>query len=155
MTINMKIVGVCTEVGNHLLELMNIEANMLLSSQEDVIYVDIVGRQSGDLIGYHGETLSAFQTLLSFMISKKIGQRVGVIVDVDGYRQKQKSLLENIALRAAQSVRESSRSVSLEPMNPYERRMVHMFLQDEDGIRTESQGRDPYRKVVICPQPST
>lgn len=151
MTLSLKALNTCQKIGEGMIEAMDLSAKLSMRATEDMIHVEVEGEDQTELIGYHGETLGAFQTLLGFMVSQKIGERVSVLVDVDGYREKQKKTLANIALKAAHNVRENNLPVSLEPMTPYERRIVHLILQEEQGITTESQGGEPHRKVVILP----
>lgn len=110
---------------------------------------DVVGDNLAMLIGRHGRTLDALQYLVSAIVSKRIGQHYPVVVDVEGYVNRRKQKLVSIAKSSAARVIRQKRSVRLRPMSPYERRIVHMALKGDTRVRTESEGVDPNRQVVI------
>lgn len=135
-----------------LLASMNIRAVTMVKKEEDSINVNITDINSidmGILIGKRGNTLDAVQYLLSLVLNKRKDKYIKVLVDVDGYRAKREETLIKLANRMAEKARYSRRSVKLEPMNPYERRIIHSALQNMDGITTYSEGEEPYRRVVI------
>lgn len=111
--------------------------------------VDITGEDIGFLIGYRGETLYAFQNVLSSIAGKGIDNRVVVILDIQGYKEKRKKALEDLAEKLARTVVKTKKSVTLEPMQAYERKIIHSKLQDNNLVETRSIGEDPRRKVVI------
>ena len=103
----------------------------------------------GFLIGYRGETLYAFQNILSAVASKGIENRVRVILDIEGYKEKREKALEDLAEKLAKTVIKTKKSVTLEPMQAYERKIIHTKLQNSDMVETRSIGEEPRRKVVI------
>lgn len=151
MTISLTTINTCREIIEDLLQRMGLTAEISIRATEEFIYVDIHADESGILIGYHGETLSALQTITGLMLSRKTGQRVHLIVDVDGYRERRETALTNMAKRAAEEVMLSRKSITLEPMQPFERRIVHMILQGYPEVRSESEGYEPERRIVIYP----
>lgn len=116
------------------------------------IILDIVGDDMAMLIGRHGRTLDAFQTLVSAITHRKIGRRYPVLVDVEGYRSRRKVKLEEAARTAADRVRKTGREVRLRPMSSYERKIVHIVLREDPRVVTESEGDDPFRRVVVMPR---
>jgi len=135
-----------------ILSLMNVPANVMLDkSAGDVgnIPLDIKGEDLGILIGRRGETLSALQYLVNLIISRRLKGRVGVVVDVEGYRQRRYESLRLLARRLAEQVRSTGRSVTLEPMPPNERRIIHLELKDNPDVTTQSIGQGEERKIAI------
>ncbi|NLK42947.1 MAG: protein jag [Tissierellia bacterium] len=135
-----------------LLASMNIRAVTMVKKEEDCIVVNITDISSTDmgiLIGKRGNTLDSVQYLLSLVLNKGKEKYIKVLVDVDGYRAKREETLIRLANKMAEKARYSRRSVKLEPMNPYERRIIHSALQNMDGITTYSEGDEPFRRVVI------
>jgi spoIIIJ-associated protein len=113
--------------------------------------LDIDGEDLGLLIGRRGQTLSSLQYLLNLICSKKVGKRVSLGVDVDGYRRRREESLVSLAHRTASRVRSTGRSVTLEPMPPNERRIIHLALQDDANVVTVSIGEGEARKVAVTP----
>jgi spoIIIJ-associated protein len=113
--------------------------------------LSIAGDGAGIVIGRHGQTLDAIDYLVNRVASHKAGTLVRVVVDVEGYRERRQEALEVSARRAAQTVRETGRSMMLDPMSPRDRRIVHLALTGEAGVTTRSQGEGSYRRVVIAP----
>lgn len=130
---------------------MNIKSEIHIKEEEDVIRINLVGPDMGILIGYRGETLDALQYLLSLVINKENSENEykKVILDTENYRKKREETLIRLANKLAYKVNKYNRSVTLEPMNPYERRIIHAALQTHPHVTTRSQGEEPYRKVVI------
>ena len=118
---------------------------------EGEIILDVVGGDLAVLIGRHGHTLNAIQVLVSAMTHKKIGRRYPVNIDVESYKHRQHQKIESLAYSAASRAVRQGREVQLRPMNPYERRLVHIALRDDTRVETHSVGEDPYRCVVIEP----
>lgn len=116
------------------------------------IILDIVGGDLAILIGRHGKTLDALQTLVAAATSRQLGFRYPVVVDVEGYRGRRREKLEDMARRTADRVARQGRAVKLRPMTSYERRVIHMALRDDRRVITESQGEDPGRAVVVSPK---
>jgi len=119
---------------------------------EGEIILDVVGGDLAILIGRHGRTLDALQTLVSAITSRELGFRHPVIVDVEGYRHRRRQKLEDIARRSADRAAHQRAAVRLRPMTAYERRVVHVALRDDRRIVTQSEGVDPFRVVVIKPR---
>src|SRR5258708_5338203 len=132
-----------------LLEKMEIEAEVTLDGRPGMEGLDIEAAELGGLIGRGGENLAALQQIVSAITSKTVGHTVHVPVDVEGYRRRREDQLREIAQRVGGRVRTTSQAVTLEPMLAYERRIVHLALQGQPGIKTESVGMDPNRRVVV------
>ena len=119
---------------------------------EGEIILDVVGGDLALLIGRHGRTLDALQTLVSAITSRELGFRHPVIVDVEGYRHRRRQKLEDIARRSADRSARQHIPVRLRPMTAYERRVVHVALRDDRRVTTQSEGEDPFRVVVVNPK---
>lgn len=113
------------------------------------IYINISGEKTNHLIGYRGETLNALQTLLGTISNNGIEEKIRVILDISGYREKRKIVLEELAEKVAKTVEKTRKKIVLEPMSAYERKVIHSKLQENDKIVTESIGEEPNRKVAI------
>ena len=111
--------------------------------------VDLSGDDMGVLIGKRGQTLDSLQYLVSLVVNKESEDYIRVKVDTENYRERRKETLENLAKNVAYKVKRTRRPVSLEPMNPYERRIIHSALQNDKYIATHSEGEEPFRKVVV------
>ena len=103
----------------------------------------------GVLIGKRGQTLDSLQYLVSLVVNKEAEEYIRVKVDTENYRKRRKETLENLAKNIAYKVKRTKRSVSLEPMNPYERRIIHSALQNDKYVITHSEGEEPFRHVVV------
>lgn len=125
------------------------DAECKIENDEKGLNVSIKNKDLGFLIGYRGETLYAFQNILSAIASKGIENRVRVILDIEGYKEKRQKALEDLAEKLARTVIKTRKSVTLEPMQAYERKIIHSKLQDNDKVETRSIGEEPRRKVVI------
>jgi len=134
---------------NEITEKMGLEVTLEAKENEDIIYVDIEGKDSGTIIGKRGQTLDAIQYLTSLVANKGDGKYIKVVVDAENYRQKREKTLEQLANRLASKVTKSRKSVRLEPMNPYERKVIHATLQSNPEVTTRSEGEEPYRRVII------
>lgn len=136
-----------------LMRLLGIEAGVEeYEGDEGEIILDIVGDELGILIGRHGRTLDALQILVSAITNRRLDQRYPLVVDVSGYRHRRRLKLEDIARRAADRAARQHRSVQLRPMTSFERRVVHVVLRDDRRVRTESEGDEPRRMVVVHPR---
>ena len=120
-----------------------------IESTENYIKVNIMNENLGYLIGYRGETLYALQNILSAIASKKIENRVRVILDIEGYKAKREKTLEDLAEKVAKTVIRTRKPIKLEPMQAYERKIIHSKLQQNDKVQTESIGEEPNRRIVI------
>ena len=114
-----------------------------------IVEVEIKGKNAGFLIGYRGETLYAMQTLLTSIANRGTEERVLLRLDIENYKAKREKTLENLALRTAETVMKTGKTITLEPMQAYERKIIHSALQDNDKISTDSIGVEPRRRVVI------
>lgn len=131
-------------------EKMGLNLSITAAMNEDSIYVDIEGKDSGTIIGKRGQTLDALQYLTSLVVNKGEGRNyTRVVVDAENYRAKRERTLEQLAERLANKVVRTKRSVRLEPMNPYERKVIHATLQSNPYVTTRSEGDEPYRRVII------
>lgn len=125
------------------------DAKYKIENDDKGLNVSIKNKDLGFLIGYRGETLYAFQNILSSVASKGIENRVRVILDIEGYKEKRQKVLEELAEKLAKTVIKTRKSVTLEPMQAYERKIIHSKLQYNDKVETRSIGEEPRRKVVI------
>ena len=116
---------------------------------EQHINVNITGEDSGLLIGYRGDVLNSLQTILSSIANKNSDSKIRVILDIENYRNKRQETLENLAIKIAKTVSKTGKSITLEPMGAYERKIIHTKLQDNKYVTTHSIGEEPNRKVVI------
>lgn len=116
---------------------------------EKILEVDLSGEEMGVLIGKRGQTLDSLQYLVSLVVNKGTSDYIRVKVDTENYRQRRKETLENLANNISYKVKRTKRPVSLEPMNPYERRIIHSALQNDKYVTTHSEGEEPFRRIVI------
>lgn len=133
-------------------EKMGLDVSIKVSANEEMLYVDIEGPDSGTIIGKRGQTLDAIQYLTSLVVNKEKDGYTRVVIDAEGYRRKRELTLEKLANRLADKAQKSGRSIRLEPMNPYERKVIHTALQSRPEVTTKSEGEEPYRRVIIEPQ---
>ena len=117
--------------------------------EENDVLINISGDDTGYLIGYRGETLNSLQTILTNVVSKDLNFKVKVLLNIGGYREKREKDLENLAMKIAGSVIKTRKSITLEPMSAYERKIIHLKLQDNDKVETHSVGEEPYRKIIV------
>lgn len=117
--------------------------------KEDNLCVDVSGEDMGLLIGKRGQTLDSLQYLTSLVVNKGNFSYIRVKLDTENYRSRRRETLENLARNIASKVKRTRKPVHLEPMNPYERRIIHSTLQSDPGVSTHSEGEEPYRKVVV------
>ena len=125
------------------------DINAVPDEKEEEININLAGDDMGVLIGKRGATLDSLQYLVSLVVNKESEKYIKIKLDTENYRERRKETLENLAKNIAQKVKKTRRNVSLEPMNPYERRIIHSFLQNDKYVETHSEGEEPYRKVVI------
>jgi spoIIIJ-associated protein len=148
-----KIADVGMGIIQGLLEHLGIEASVdEYEGEDDEIILDIVGADLGILIGRHGKTLDALQTLVTTMARRKLGEYHPILIDVEGYRSRRRVKLVDIAQNAAERAGRQGRDVRLQPMSSYERKVVHIALRNDPRVVTESEGDEPYRAVVISPK---
>lgn len=129
---------------------MEIEVNKKIEFDEyGTLSVNLEGPDMGVLIGKRGQTLDSLQYLVSLVVNKTKGGYIRVKVDTEDYRERRKKTLENLAKNLSYKVKRTRKPVTLEPMNPYERRVIHSTLQNDKFVTTHSEGEEPYRRVVI------
>lgn len=128
---------------------MGVDLDFSVKAGKELVFVEITGKDTGTIIGKRGATLDAVQCLASYVVNKENGKYTRVILDAENYRSKREKTLVNLANRLAGKVERTRRSVTLEPMNPYERKVIHCTLQNHPRVKTRSEGKDPYRKVII------
>ncbi len=131
---------------------MGLDVTVKVFAGAEILYVDIDGPDSGTIIGKRGQTLDAIQYLTSLVVNKGKEGYIRVVIDAEGYRKKRELTLEKLANRLADKAYKSGRSIRLEPMNPYERKVIHTALQSRPEVTTKSEGEEPYRRVIIEPQ---
>lgn len=128
---------------------MTVVTDVKFNEEEGFLDVDLSGDDMGVLIGKRGQTLDSLQYLVSLVVNRESEEYIRVKVDTENYRKRRKETLENLAKNIAYKVKRTKRSVSLEPMNPYERRIIHSSLQNDKYVTTHSEGEEPYRHVVV------
>ena len=131
---------------------MDMQIEVHASFEDDTLSVDLAGEEMGLLIGKRGQTLDSLQYLTSLVVNKGKASYVRVKLDTEDYRNRRKATLENLAKNIAFKVKKTRRPVFLEPMNPYERRIIHSALQNDPYVTTHSEGEEPNRKVVVTPR---
>lgn len=136
---------------NEVFHAMKLEVSVLVKyhEEEKTIDIDLSGEEMGVLIGKRGQTLDSIQYLVSLVVNKNNDDYIRVKVDTENYRQRRKDTLENLAKNISYKVKRTKKSVSLEPMNPYERRIIHSALQNDKYVTTHSEGEEPFRRVVV------
>ena len=133
-----------------ILDSMGVLAEIKITEENNTVKINLTGPKMGLIIGYRGETLDSLQYLISLVINK--GHDIPykkVVLDTENYRAKREETLKRVALKTASKVKRSKRPFKLEPMNPYERRIIHAALQNDDVISTHSEGEEPFRRVVV------
>lgn len=128
---------------------MKVAIDMDYNEEEKSVSINLTGDDMGVLIGKRGQTLDSLQHLVSLVVNKHSEEYIRVKLDTESYRERRKETLENLAKNIAYKVKRTRRPVSLEPMNPYERRIIHAALQDDRYVVTKSEGEDPFRHVVV------
>jgi len=128
---------------------MTVVINVEYKEDEKELNIDLAGDDMGVLIGKRGQTLDSLQYLVSLIVNKESDDYIRVKVDTENYRKRRQDTLENLAKNIAFKVKRTKRTVSLEPMNPYERRIIHSALQNDKFVTTHSEGEEPFRHVVV------
>ncbi len=147
--------GVLTSKSNTFLkevfDAMNMEVAVesKFNAEDNILDIELSGAEMGVLIGKRGQTLDSLQYLVSLVVNKESADYIHVKVDTENYRERRKATLENLAKNISYKVRKSRQSVALEPMNPYERRIIHSALQGDRFVTTHSEGEEPFRRVVV------
>ena len=148
---NQEILDAAREFISKILDTFELENSVEMELNDNVLTINVNGDENrlGILIGKRGVTLDSIQYILNLIVNKKSSRYIRVNLDSSGYREKRKETLINLAKKMANKVTKTGRSVKLEPMNSYERKIIHTALQDYEGVLTHSEGKDPFRKVVI------
>ena len=148
---NDEILSAAREFLGKILETLELDNIVEMELENNTLNVNVNGDENrlGILIGKRGVTLDSIQYILNLIVNKKSSRYIRVNLDSSGYRDKRKKTLENLAGKMANKVLKTGRSIKLEPMNAYERKIIHTALQDFEGVLTHSEGKDPFRKVVI------
>jgi len=134
----------------NILNCMEIKADIDIKEDNDSVRINLLGEKMGVIIGYRGETLDSIQYLVSLVINKVHElPRKKVILDTENYRSKREDTLKGVAIKTANKVKKTQKGFKLEPMNPYERRIIHTALQESSFVNTYSEGDEPFRRVVI------
>ena len=128
---------------------MELDVNVKVEQIGNDMNIELSGDEMGVLIGKRGQTLDSLQYLTSLVVNKGSNEYIRVKVDTENYRKRRKDTLENLAKNLAYKVKRTKRPVTLEPMNPYERRVIHSALQNDKYVSTHSEGEEPFRRVVI------
>ena len=143
-------VKTCEEFLTNVLKAMDMEVEIKTSiDEEGALCIEMNGDNMGILIGKRGQTLDSLQYLISLVANKEGGKYFRVKLDTENYRERRKATLESLAKNIAYKVKRTRRPVSLEPMNPYERRIIHSALQNDKYVSTKSEGEEPFRHVVV------
>ena len=148
---DLSIYDITEEFMSKIVKTLDIKYSLNIKKEKNILFVEILGNEQelGIVIGKRGVTLDAIQYILSLMINKNSSEYIRVVVDSSGYRKKREHTLQDLARKMAAKALRTSRAIRLEPMNPQERKIIHEALQDYDGVFTHSEGKDPYRRVVI------
>ena len=128
---------------------MVVDIKVTENKEEKTMDIELSGEEMGVLIGKRGQTLDSLQYLVSLVVNKYSDDYIRVKIDTENYRERRKETLENLARNIAYKVKRTRKTVSLEPMNPYERRVIHSALQNDRYVTTHSEGEEPYRRVVV------
>ena len=128
---------------------MDIDAKIDAKINNTTLNVNLEGQNMAVLIGRRGQTLDSLQYLVSLVVNKDRDDYIRVVLDTENYRQKRKETLEKLAHKLARKAKKMRKDIILEPMNPYERRIIHSTLQNNKFVSTKSEGDEPYRKVII------
>ena len=133
---------------------MNMDVTIVseYNEEERTLNIDLQGDDMGILIGKRGQTLDSLQYLTSLVVNKRTEEYVRVKIDIENYRERREETLENLARSIASKVKKTHKPIVLEPMNPYERRIIHACLQNDRYVITSSEGEEPYRHVVVSPK---
>ena len=148
---NASVEDIATEFLKKVFDAMDlaVKLNIQVNEEEGYVNIDLIGDDMGVLIGKRGQTLDSLQYLVSLVINKHNEKYLRVKLDTENYRERRKATLENLAKNIAFKVKRTKKSVALEPMNPYERRIIHSALQNDKFVTTRSEGDEPYRHVVV------
>ncbi len=128
---------------------MNLDVTVTSEEKEEVVYINVEGKDTGTVIGKRGQTLDSIQYLANLAVNRGRTKYSRIVINAEGYREKREKTLVQLAERLGQKVIKSGKSVRLEPMNPYERKVIHATLQQYENLVTKSEGEEPYRRIII------
>lgn len=128
-----------------------IESTVESDDRGELVFIKIEGDRLSDIIGFHGKHLNSLQHMTNISVNRGSEDKVRIILDINNYREKRERYLQSVAERALINVNESGQSVSLQPMKPADRRIIHISLKEEEGVETTSEGDEPGRYVVVKP----
>lgn len=131
---------------------LQVEITTNIDEENNILEIELEGPEMGVIIGKRGQTLDSLQYLTSLAVNRKVDNYTKIKLDTEDYRNRRKATLENLAKNTAYKAKRNKRSVSLEAMNPYERRIIHSALQNDKYVTTHSEGEEPYRHVVVVPK---
>ena len=131
---------------------LTVDITTNIDEENNILEIELEGPEMGVIIGKRGQTLDSLQYLTSLAVNRKVDNYTKIKLDTEDYRNRRKATLENLAKNTAYKAKRNKRSVSLEAMNPYERRIIHSALQDDKYVTTHSEGEEPYRHVVVVPK---
>ena len=147
------IADIAKEITSTLFAKMELDAKIRdISENDSKVYIELESENSGLIIGKKGKTLEAIQFIINMMVNQKTKSNKKIIIDIESYRSKRESSLKKLAQEVAERVAHTGKPFSMEPMNPFERRLVHMTLQDHPQVITKSEGQGSFRKVKVCPR---
>lgn len=152
VTVKNEVIYVAKRFLNQVFKDMKLEVEINATIEEDRLLIDLEGENMGIIIGKRGDTLDSLQYLTSLIVNRVSEDYIKVTIDTENYREKRNEALVALSQRLAQKVARTGKKYTLEPMNPYERRIIHSNLQSNDQVTTFSIGEDPHRKVVIAPK---
>lgn len=134
-----------------IVNIMDLRSRITCWEDDETIHIDIWGEELGLLIGKGGATLEALQEVVAAIIRKRFGDRREVVLDVEGYKERKRKNLVDLALRVAERVKKTGRPVKLDPMTKKDRKIVHETIKELPGVESYSEGKEPHRRVVIVP----
>ena len=149
VTLQLDLCDIAADFLKEVCHAMNIDAHIDAKLEDNILFIELKGESMGVLIGRRGQTLDSLQYLTSLVVNKESEQYIRVNLDTENYRKKREVTLIELAGKLAHKVEKTRRKIELEPMNPYERRIIHSTLQKNKNVHTYSQGEEPFRKVVI------
>ena len=133
------------------LEYMDFPSTLNVKREKELVILEIYGQNTGLLIGKKGQTLEALQHILDRFLNREDDKGAKILIDIEGYREKREEALKNLALRVAKKVKSTGVPTTMMPMNPKERRIVHMALNGDKGVKTVSRGNGTFRRIVVYP----
>jgi spoIIIJ-associated protein len=149
---NIKLIEDAKDILKKMLEFMNIDAKIEGKRKEEVVYLTINSKESNLIIGRNGETLSAIQFILNRIINKNVEKGIHIEIDSENYKERKRKRLKDLAIKMAEKVKRSAKPISTEPMNPEDRRIIYMALENYKDLRTSSKGEGILKKVIIFPK---